>query len=355
MSGKNILLIILVPLALAVPVILVKVVVRDTDPTIPEELLRNYKVGTVEYYGVRLDEKASPRDVVYVLLSAVKDNFEAAKAPTRQEQSEGVRKAREIQLAVAAPTGIMDLFLKGGAVLPGKDPEKEREKLILRTVLGWARTVGFYVDGIDLSRRDTWLESIDKSNQGGPERATVRLEASKGRFQTVIVVQLIKESAHWRIYLVTLGSKMPRIMSKPIQAPTSAPKPVVKKPVDVPSPAAPPAAKPSVPKAAPPVPPTPPATKPSTPEIKPAAAPPTPKPAPPAAPATAPAAVSKPAVAPPPPPPAKPVAKPETSKPATQPAAKAAPAPAATAPVKAPASSAAKPATTSPATTKASG
>ena len=370
MSGKTILVIVLIPLAVAVPVVLVKMVVKDVDPMLPPELLRHYEVVTAEYYGVRLDEKASPRDVVHVLMRSVQEGLEKAEAPTGQEQSEGVRRTREIQLALAAPNTIVGEYVRQR--YPVKT-ERARRKLVLHTVLSWGRTLGFYADSIGLtpSDRKGWQESVDRSDPNGPARATIHFTAQRDDSETRVIVNLARESNRWRIHRVFLAPAMPTIpdsvlravtrpaTSKATTAPAVTTKPKATKPPTQPSvkvqpkpavvkPAAPPA-KPTVapkPKPAPPAKPTvAPKPKPAPP-AKPAAAP-KPKPAPPAKPTVAPkpkpAPPAKPTVAPKPKlaPPSKPPPKPAT--PSTAPAKPKPAPPTSSRPASAPAKPASKP------------
>ncbi len=230
MSGKTLLVVILVPLALAVPIVLVKLVVRDKDQTVPVEMLRSFEVATVEYYGVRLDEKATPRDVVRVLLAGVKDIYKAADAPTRQEQSEGVRRGQEIMIALAAPQAVADNYIKSG--IPIKT-EQAKQKLVLRTILSWPRALGYYIDGDRWNQPDTWQETIRKAEPDQPAQAVVHFETQQKASRAQVVVNLTRESDHWRINRVTLAppSKAKKTIvttgpatTKPASAPTAPPK-----------------------------------------------------------------------------------------------------------------------------------
>jgi hypothetical protein len=207
MSGRNILVVVLVPVALAVPVVMVKMLVKDIDPILPNELLRHYEVVTADYYGVRLDEKASPRDVTYVLLRSIEDGAKAVAAPTPKEQVPALRQAREIQLAVAAPQTILQYYQQAGYPVEGSMTE---EKVILGAVLGWSRLLGYYVGGLGLDRREAWTEMIEPSSSGPSAKAVVLLEASKDQFKTGVIVRLAREADRWRIYMVTFGDLRPR-------------------------------------------------------------------------------------------------------------------------------------------------
>jgi hypothetical protein len=208
MSGKTILIIVLIPLALAVPVILVKLVVQDKDPTLPLELLRPYEVVTAEYYGVRLDDKAGPSDTVYVLLRSIDDLYKAAEAPTSKAQIQGVRRQREIEIACAAPKAILNSFRQTGIPIQGDVTE---QKVILRTILAWSRALGYYVGGFGLDHRDTWQVSVDRSVPNEPAKATVRFVAKENNFDTEVEVSLAREADRWRIYRVMVSPVMPRI------------------------------------------------------------------------------------------------------------------------------------------------
>lgn len=223
MSGKTILVFATVPVALVVPIILVKLAVRENDPTVKAELLRPYEVVTAEYYGVRLDEKATPSEVVYVLLRGVKDTFKAGEASSRIEQLEGVRRCQQIQFAVAGPQSILESYNKSGIPLVS---DTFNQKLILKTVLAWSRVVGFYVDGLDLSSVEAskkWMHETISAPTSDEERATamVRFKAKKDGFETGVLVRLAKEKDRWRIIRVLLTpdvlpeiSKVKRVMPR---------------------------------------------------------------------------------------------------------------------------------------------
>ncbi len=346
MSGKTILVIVLIPVAVAVPVVLVKMVVKDVDPLLPPELLRHYEVVTAEYYGVRLDEKASPKDAVCVLIKSVQEALEKAEAPTRQEQSEGVRRTREIQLALAAPNTIVGEYVRQR--YPVKT-ERARQKLVLHTVLAWGRALGFYANSIGLSPSDqkAWQESIDRSDPNGPARATIQFPAQRDDSKTRVIVNLARESDRWRIHRVFLAPVIPTIPESVLRTVTQ---PTASRPT--PTPAATTKPKPTKPPMQPSkVQPKPAVVKPKAPATKPATAPkpkPTPAPKPPSKPAAPSTAPAKPKPAPatssrPAPAPATPAAKPAPpAKPKPKPQPKPKPAPAATS----------KPKATTTATTK---
>jgi len=226
MSGKNIVVVALVPVALLVPVVLVKLLVKQSDPFLPPELLRHYEVVTAEYYGVNLDAKATPRDVTYVLLRSIEDGSKAAVIPDREQQIDGLRRAREIQLAVAAPQTILNHYLQAGYAVEG---EMAEERLILNVVLSWSRMLGYYAGGFGLDHREKWVEVYEPSPSGPPTRALVQLEANKGEFKTGVVVRLARESDRWRVYMVNYGD----LPARPVVATTSAP---VTRPAPTPEP-----------------------------------------------------------------------------------------------------------------------
>jgi hypothetical protein len=207
MSGRNILVVVLVPVAVLVPVVMVKMLVKDVDPILPNELLRHYEVVTADYYGVRLDEKATPRDVAYVLLRSIEDGAKAVGAPAPAEQVRGLRQARETQLAVAAPQTILQFYQQAGYPMEGSMAE---EKVILKAVLGWSQLLGYYVGGFGLDHREAWTEMIEPSSHAPSPKAMVLFEAKKNEFKTGVAVRLAREADRWRIYMVNFADLRPR-------------------------------------------------------------------------------------------------------------------------------------------------
>ncbi len=219
-SFRNILVIVAIPIALLVPVLLVKLAVSDKDPTLPTEHLRHYEVVVDEYYGVRLDQKAHPRDVAYVLLKAIEENFAAAEAPGRVQQLEGVRRAREIQIACAAPEGILRDYESKGLTLDEKTSELNKQKLILKAILPWAQKLGYYVGALKLDDRDTWHVSTQEASDDRPAMATVRFRTDKDDSKVQVSVHLTKEKDLWRVYRVDVDPIVAKLKLTPDAAQT---------------------------------------------------------------------------------------------------------------------------------------
>ncbi len=95
--------------------------------------LPSVKVAPVTHYGVTLDESASPEEVVYVLLRAIRDDVTAADDEARHA-------ALKVQFDVAAPTAILSVL---------RNPRLSRDESIYQVVTHWAPIVAYYVDNFD--------------------------------------------------------------------------------------------------------------------------------------------------------------------------------------------------------------
>jgi len=107
------------------------------------------EVKAVEAYGVTLDESAAPRQVVYVLLRALRDDFEAAQARDRQRQKEALRTT----FSLAAFSRIEERLARTFAQSEGKAGTvlgAHRDRKIYDVVNHWAPIVGHYVRSFDL-------------------------------------------------------------------------------------------------------------------------------------------------------------------------------------------------------------
>ncbi|RJP38296.1 MAG: hypothetical protein C4547_04715 [Phycisphaerales bacterium] len=152
--------------------------VRLADKTVPTVTVR-----PVTHYGVALDEDATPEDVAYVLLRALRDDVNAASDEDR-------RRALDVQFDLAAPNAITSAL---------RHQRLTRDEAIYQVVTHWAPIVAYYVDNFDfdLATARQQLAAtpshvgtdgqtvcavvVPLADPGGDERAAVFLEIMLAR------------------------------------------------------------------------------------------------------------------------------------------------------------------------------
>ncbi len=153
---------------------------------------KNVQVKTVTHYGQVLDESATPEQVAFVLLRAIKEDFEAT---TPQDRTD----ALNIQFDVCAPDAIIS---KLNNILT-------RDELLYHVVHHWTPTVGHYVGDIGtefdqmesrLIRRG--LRQVTGAAEGVKEcKILVELADPSGdpNASVVLALAMIQEKNHWRV------------------------------------------------------------------------------------------------------------------------------------------------------------
>ena len=185
-------------------------------------------VETVSDQGVELGPQASPQDVVYVLLHAIRDDVLAG------ADREARRQALLRQMGVCDADYIYELYQS----IMGPRAVYSRDEWVYKKVHLWAPTLAYYVDSFDCdlgsakarmsvrptSRRENWpgetvqvdLPAADRAGQPGAD--------------VVVRVRLHKhQTGHWRVFHAGFAKKRPPAPSAVPQAagsgnePTSVP------------------------------------------------------------------------------------------------------------------------------------
>ena len=103
-------------------------------------------VKVVEAYGVKLDESATPRQVAYALLRAIRDDVESAQAGDR----DGQKRAFRTTFSLGAFSEIEKRLARG--LGDGKEDSlgETRDRRIHDVIYHWAPIVAHYVPSFDL-------------------------------------------------------------------------------------------------------------------------------------------------------------------------------------------------------------
>jgi len=102
------------------------------DVRLAGKKVRSLQVRTVEHYGVVLNQDASPQEVAYVLLRAIRDDVNAA-SPAEREA------ALDVQFDVCHP----------GSISGSSRPGVKRDEVVHLVVTHWAPALAYYVDSFD--------------------------------------------------------------------------------------------------------------------------------------------------------------------------------------------------------------
>jgi len=162
------------------------------DVRLANKSVRSVAVHPVTHYGMNLNEAATPREVTYVALRAIREDFLA----TTPEEREA---ALDIQFDVAAAN-----------VIQAKNrTQLERDDYVHNVVFRWTPTVSNYVNSFDTewgkaNRR--LLRRVQRPDQGSGnelEECEVLLEvddpSGDPNARVVIIAWLAKDSGYWRV------------------------------------------------------------------------------------------------------------------------------------------------------------
>jgi hypothetical protein len=161
------------------------------DARLAGQKIPTFKGGTVSHYGVTLDQQASPEQVAFVLLRAIREDFEADGHEERE-------KALAVQYDLPAANELQ----------ARNRTRAQRDEFIYKVVQRWTPTVAYYARNFDtdwnqaqnrLIRREG--RSAPRSKLGGAS-CEVLLEVDDpgdDRGRVVLTVWLVQDSGYWRV------------------------------------------------------------------------------------------------------------------------------------------------------------
>jgi len=151
--------------------------------------IRKASVRTVTHYGVTLDQEASPKDVAYVLLRAIRDDFLAKDHAQREA-------ALDVQFDICAANEIQRRNRRS----------LSRDEFIHTVVSQWTPTVSHYACSFETDRgtaRACFVVRAPESEASVPQECEVLMEvvdpdgnASAG---AVMVIYMVKDGGYWRV------------------------------------------------------------------------------------------------------------------------------------------------------------
>ncbi len=154
--------------------------------------IRSVTVGPVSHYGMTLDANATPKEVVYVLLRAIRDDFLASTPEERQA-------ALDKQFDICAANVIQSR----------NHTSLARDEFVHNVVYRWTPTVSHYVHDFDTEwekTRPRLLRRVSKPDSGASnefEECEVLMElndpSGDPNAGVVMIVWLAKDSGYWRV------------------------------------------------------------------------------------------------------------------------------------------------------------
>lgn len=167
--------------------------------------LRDVEVKTVEYYGITLDQQASPKDVAYVLLRAMREDFQAKDTAARDA-------ALDIQFDICAADEIVSAARSS----------LTRREVLYRLVHRWTPTIAYYLDSFPTTREQTnsRLEQTRirpaKFSSAEANMCEVLLRVTGPQdAHAVVTITLLQDHNLWRVFQVGCVPTGPEIKSAP--------------------------------------------------------------------------------------------------------------------------------------------
>jgi hypothetical protein len=182
-------------------------------------------VKTVEAYGVKLDELATPQQVVYVLLRSIREDVEAAQAGDRERQKQAFRTT----FALGAYSEIERRLARGLGEGKGDDLGELRDKRIHDVINHWAPIAAHYVRSFDLDEKTAVAAMHEAAASNGSGASVVLYEVAHdpaatdpaARQPAILEVTLVRERAtggsqeYWRVVRVAFRGPQGKTASRP--------------------------------------------------------------------------------------------------------------------------------------------
>lgn len=176
------------------------------DARLAGKHVRDPQVETITAYGKTLDQKAGPRDVVYVLLQAIVDDYAAGNSREKRD------KALDVEFGVCAPEYLRQRMNSD------RLNEQEENDLLYRIVDHWAPILGLYRASFagefpDVAQRMHVEYPLQPTAKTEICRVYVNLdhphpEQAGPNSGVVAVISLVREQGYWRVWSVGFDPSM---------------------------------------------------------------------------------------------------------------------------------------------------
>jgi hypothetical protein len=195
------------------------------DPGMDEGDADDAVVKTVTAYGVTLDASASPQDVAYVLLRAIRDDVLAAKRGDNAAREE----AEALERSIAAPKRIHQL-VKPYFKQSGLPEDVTPARTVRSATRFWAPIAAHYVGDLDLTPEAARARMVLVSQSADVGAVHVDVENPNDHRRTTLAISVAKENGYWRVFKVDYTllsvermSRRREVVAPPESQPASAP------------------------------------------------------------------------------------------------------------------------------------
>ncbi len=160
------------------------------DARLADKKVRSATVRSATHYGVTLDQQATPEQVAFVLLRAIRDDVSAESKQDRET-------ALDVQFDLCAANAIQK---KNPTTMP-------RDEFIHNVVYHWAPTVSHYVSDFDTEWEKASARlvraKLTTDSKGNPEECEVLMELSdpsgNPNARVVMVIWMARDEGYWRV------------------------------------------------------------------------------------------------------------------------------------------------------------
>jgi len=173
----------------------------NRDVRLAGRKLRDVQVRTVAHYGVTLAPEASPKQVAFVLLRAIREDFEASSEAEREA-------ALDVQFDVAAANELQKFNSLG----------LSRDEALFNFVYRWTPTVSHYAEQfpVEWQAAEARLLQVGPKSpaeaQGGAKECQVLIEVQDPggdpNAGAVLVVWLVEDTGYWRVLRAGFAPKL---------------------------------------------------------------------------------------------------------------------------------------------------
>jgi len=168
------------------------------DRHLAGQKLEPVEVKTVTAYGVSLGPEASPRQVAFVLLRALRDDVLAARRKDRQAG----KQAWATERSLAAPGRILanlSRLLERATMRV----ELSATEAVYKESKFWAPVVAHYVDCLDLTLEQAEARMyLLKDAAADVQHVLLDVENPADQSKATVKVSLAQEAGYWRVYRV---------------------------------------------------------------------------------------------------------------------------------------------------------
>jgi hypothetical protein len=173
----------------------------------PPETLKPIVVGPVKLYGMNLGPGATPQEVTFALMQALRETVTTARRRHLPDRREALQERIENELELCAPSRIYQNVI--GTLVPEGVELKERDNVVYKIVKLWAPIAARYVDcfSSDAAKMIAAMrvKRLSETDARVSYDVTDPVDHTKMTFQVFLTLEPGTEPAYrnekfWRVY-----------------------------------------------------------------------------------------------------------------------------------------------------------